>query len=99
MDPCGRQSLNSTDVLSQAFERHVQNVYNSEAFKAKASEAQPFFKGVRDFVFGRPATLENIVSFIFLTMYFQSHSESVPVECTSGSLSNQWTELIRCIDL
>lgn len=26
-----------------------------------SQEAQPFFRGVRDFIFGRPATLENIV--------------------------------------
>ena len=35
----------------------------SEEFKAKAREAEPFFLGVRDFIFGRQPKLENIVSY------------------------------------
>jgi hypothetical protein len=50
----------------QAFEAHVERVHESDEFKAKAREAQPFFHGVRDFIFGRPATLENIVRALVL---------------------------------
>jgi lysosomal acid phosphatase len=42
-----------------AFEEHVSNVYASSEFKATAKAAQPFFGAVRDYVFGRPTTLEN----------------------------------------
>ncbi|GLB38053.1 hypothetical protein LshimejAT787_0411040 [Lyophyllum shimeji] len=41
------------------FEKHIKEFYNSQAFKDKAKDAQPFFKAVRDYVFGRPTTLEN----------------------------------------
>ena len=47
----------------QAFEKHIERVYNSEEFKKKANEAQQFFTELKDFTFGRPTTLENIVSF------------------------------------
>ncbi|KIJ11886.1 hypothetical protein PAXINDRAFT_171517 [Paxillus involutus ATCC 200175] len=42
-----------------AFEEHVSSVYASSEFKATAKAAQPFFGAVRDYVFGRPTTLEN----------------------------------------
>ncbi|KAM6502742.1 Histidine phosphatase superfamily [Amanita muscaria] len=42
-----------------AFEKHVKEFYSSSDFKQKSQEAQPFFKFVRDYVFGRPTTLEN----------------------------------------
>lgn len=42
-----------------AFQEHVSKVYASSDFKAVAKAAQPFFGAVRDFVFGRPTTLEN----------------------------------------
>ncbi|KAJ7467626.1 histidine phosphatase superfamily [Mycena latifolia] len=43
-----------------AFQKHVASFHGSDAFKDKAKEAAPFFQDVKDFVFGRPATLENI---------------------------------------
>ena len=46
----------------QAFDAHVKKVLNSEKMKEVAQSAQPFFKDVRDFVFGRPTTMENMVS-------------------------------------
>ena len=46
----------------QNFEKHIKNFYNSDDFKSKAQNAVPFFKGVKDYVFGRPTTLENAVS-------------------------------------
>jgi hypothetical protein len=49
-----------TDSL-QNFDKHTQDFYNSADFKKKSDEAQPFFKSVKDYVFGRPANLENIV--------------------------------------
>ncbi|EDR07760.1 uncharacterized protein LACBIDRAFT_298279 [Laccaria bicolor S238N-H82] len=42
------------------FDKHIQDFYKSADFKKKSEEAQPFFKGVKDYVFGRPANLENI---------------------------------------
>jgi hypothetical protein len=43
-----------------AFEKHIAGFYKSEEFKEKAEAAKPFFKGITDYVFGRPTTLENI---------------------------------------
>jgi len=43
-----------------AFEKHTKAFYDSADFKAKAREAEPFFKNVKDYVFGRPTTLENM---------------------------------------
>ncbi|KAF6746761.1 histidine phosphatase superfamily [Ephemerocybe angulata] len=58
VEPGNDRSLESwTDC--PAFSAHAKAFYNSEDFKKKAQEAQPFFKGVRDYVFGRPTTLEN----------------------------------------
>lgn len=42
-----------------AFEQHIKNVYTSEGFKGTANFAGHFFDVVRDYVFGRPTTLEN----------------------------------------
>ncbi|KAH0829032.1 histidine phosphatase superfamily [Lanmaoa asiatica] len=42
-----------------AFEEHIEGVYASSEFKAIGKAAQPFFGAVRDYVFGRPTTLEN----------------------------------------
>lgn len=47
--------------MLQAFEKHIKNFYASPGFKEEAKKAEPFFKGVKDYVFGRPTTLENIV--------------------------------------
>ncbi|PFH50443.1 hypothetical protein AMATHDRAFT_60983 [Amanita thiersii Skay4041] len=41
------------------FEKHIKDFYGSADFKQKSQEAQPFFKMVKDYVFGRPTTLEN----------------------------------------
>jgi lysosomal acid phosphatase len=48
--------------LAQAFEKHIEAFHHSEEFKKKAEDAEPFFKVIKDYVFGRPTTLENIVS-------------------------------------
>ncbi|KAF8554823.1 phosphoglycerate mutase-like protein [Imleria badia] len=42
-----------------AFEEHIASVYASSEFKATEKAAKPFFGAVRDYVFGRPTTLEN----------------------------------------
>ncbi|KAJ7215562.1 histidine phosphatase superfamily [Mycena pura] len=42
------------------FQKHIASFHSSDAFKAKAKEASSFFHDVKDFVFGRQATLENI---------------------------------------
>ena len=46
----------------KAFEKHIADFYHSDAFKQKAEDAVPFFEGIKDFVFGRPTILENMVS-------------------------------------
>ncbi|KAJ7354194.1 phosphoglycerate mutase-like protein [Mycena albidolilacea] len=59
VEPGNDRSLESwTDC--PAFQKHIKAFHESDAFKAKAKEAAPFFHDVKDFVFGRPATLENI---------------------------------------
>ena len=63
---CTDRKLNERALLTwnlQAFEKHIEKVYNSDEFKKKANEAQHFFSKLKDFTFGRPTTLENIVSF------------------------------------
>ncbi|ESK84640.1 hypothetical protein Moror_13299 [Moniliophthora roreri MCA 2997] len=58
VEPVNDRSLESwTDCPT--FERHVAQFYASEEFKKKEREAEPFFRAVRDFVFGRPTTLQN----------------------------------------
>ncbi|KAG1853114.1 histidine phosphatase superfamily [Suillus subluteus] len=42
-----------------AFEQYISNVYSSSEFKKTAQAAEPFHGAVRDYVFGRPTTLEN----------------------------------------
>ncbi|KAJ7627435.1 hypothetical protein FB45DRAFT_1082798 [Roridomyces roridus] len=43
-----------------AFEKHIAAFHKSDAFKAKAEDSEPFFRDLKDFVFARPTTLENI---------------------------------------
>ena len=45
----------------QAFEKHTKEFYSSKEFEEKEKAAQPFFRAVKDFVFGRPTTLANMV--------------------------------------
>ncbi|KAJ7432442.1 histidine phosphatase superfamily [Mycena galericulata] len=59
VEPGNDRSMESwTDC--PAFEKHIEAFHNSDAFKDKAKEAEPFFSAVKDFVFGRPTTLDNI---------------------------------------
>ncbi|KAI6021283.1 hypothetical protein EDC04DRAFT_2516441, partial [Pisolithus marmoratus] len=37
---------------------HISKVYTSSEFKEKAKSAQLFFGAIRDYIFGRPTTLE-----------------------------------------
>ncbi|KAJ2922824.1 hypothetical protein H1R20_g14276, partial [Candolleomyces eurysporus] len=58
VEPGNDRSLESwTDC--PAFEKHIKAFYASDDFKKKSQEAQPFFKAAKDYVFGRPTTLEN----------------------------------------
>ncbi|KAF5392342.1 hypothetical protein D9757_001448 [Collybiopsis confluens] len=58
VEPSNDRSLESwTDC--PAFEKHIKEFYSSDEFKEKEKQAQPFFKSVKDFVFGRPTTLKN----------------------------------------
>ncbi|KAI0667032.1 phosphoglycerate mutase-like protein [Trametes maxima] len=43
-----------------AFEKHVRDVQNSAEFKEATKKAQPFFGSLRDFVFGREISMENM---------------------------------------
>ncbi|KAJ6572429.1 histidine phosphatase superfamily [Mycena vulgaris] len=59
VEPGNDRSMESwTDCPT--FQKHVAAFHESDAFKDKAKAAAPFFKDVKDYVFGRPTTLENI---------------------------------------
>ncbi|KAJ7028368.1 histidine phosphatase superfamily [Mycena alexandri] len=59
VEPGNDRSLESwTDC--PAFQKHITSFYASDAFKAKAKAAAPFFQHVKDYILGRPANLENI---------------------------------------
>ncbi|KAF8161510.1 histidine phosphatase superfamily [Crassisporium funariophilum] len=58
VEPGNDRSLESWTNCPK-FEAHTKQFYGSADFKAKARDAEPFFKGVKDYVFGRPASLEN----------------------------------------
>ncbi|KAJ7925640.1 phosphoglycerate mutase-like protein [Mycena leptocephala] len=59
VEPGNDRSMESwTDC--PAFKKHITSFYTSDAFEAKEKEAATFLQDVKDFVFGRPATLENI---------------------------------------
>ncbi|KAH9833437.1 phosphoglycerate mutase-like protein [Rhodofomes roseus] len=58
VEPSNDRSLESwTDC--PAFEEHVKKVHGSSEFKEMAKGASRYFSDVRDFIFGRPATMEN----------------------------------------
>ncbi|KAF9525011.1 histidine phosphatase superfamily [Crepidotus variabilis] len=58
VEPGNDRSLESwTDCPN--FQKRIKEFYSSADFKAKAQDAQPFFKSVKDYVFGRPTSLEN----------------------------------------
>ncbi|OCH91071.1 phosphoglycerate mutase-like protein [Obba rivulosa] len=58
VEPSNDRSLESwTDCPN--FQKHIKSVLSSEAFKDMAKKAQPFLNDVRDYVWGRPVTLEN----------------------------------------
>ncbi|KAJ6518482.1 histidine phosphatase superfamily [Mycena vulgaris] len=60
VEPGNDRSLESwTDC--PAFQKQVTSFHDSDAFKAKAKDAASFFTDVKDYVFGRPTTLENII--------------------------------------
>ncbi|KAG1851468.1 histidine phosphatase superfamily [Suillus subalutaceus] len=44
-----------------AFEQHISSVYSSSKFKETAKAADHFYGAVKDYVFGRPTTLENAI--------------------------------------
>ena len=47
----------------------MKKVIASDEFKKAERAAAPFLNDVHDFVFGRPATLENIVSYVISNTY------------------------------
>ncbi|KAK7030942.1 hypothetical protein VNI00_013889 [Paramarasmius palmivorus] len=58
VEPVNDRSLESwTDCPN--FEKHVAQFYSSSEFKKKEKEAEPFFRAVKDYVFGRSLTLQN----------------------------------------
>ncbi|KAI0343444.1 phosphoglycerate mutase-like protein [Trametopsis cervina] len=59
VEPSNDRSLESwTDCPS--FQNHVKKVMSSDKFKKAEKDAAPFLNDVRDFVFGRPTTMENM---------------------------------------
>jgi len=53
-----------------AFQKHVEEVHNSDKMKKKDQEAESFWKAVKDYTFGRPAGIKNIVSYLSLFPLF-----------------------------
>ncbi|KAJ7718721.1 histidine phosphatase superfamily [Mycena maculata] len=79
VEPGNDRSMESwTDCPN--FQKHVASFYGSDEFKAKAEEAAPFFRDVKDFVFGRPTTLENIIYDFMNTqlIYNQTYAYRLP---------------------
>ena len=67
----------------QNFDKHIKDFYASPEFKETSKAAEPFFKSVKDFVFGRPTTLENIVRFYYYNSFpDMSSCDDIPVERT-----------------
>ncbi|PPQ80102.1 hypothetical protein CVT25_001470 [Psilocybe cyanescens] len=60
VEPGNDRSLESW-TNCPAFEKHTKQFYGSDDFKAKSKDASSFFNGVKDYVFGRPTTLENAI--------------------------------------
>ncbi|KAG5640481.1 hypothetical protein DXG03_008373 [Asterophora parasitica] len=60
VEPDNDRSLESW-TNCPAFEKHTKDFYASQQFKDKSKDAQPFFRAVKDYVFGRPTTLENAI--------------------------------------
>ncbi|KAJ7027197.1 histidine phosphatase superfamily [Mycena alexandri] len=59
VEPGNDRSLESwTDC--PAFQKHVASFHGSDEFKTKAKDAAGFFQDIKDYIFGRPANLENI---------------------------------------
>ncbi|KAF8993030.1 histidine phosphatase superfamily [Cyathus striatus] len=61
VEPGNDRSLESW-TNCPAFEKHIKEFYSSSEFKDKAKQAAPFMDSIKDFVFGRPTTLENAVT-------------------------------------
>ncbi|KAF7376967.1 hypothetical protein MSAN_00114500 [Mycena sanguinolenta] len=59
VEPGNDRSLESWTDCPE-FQKHIAAFRKSDAFQTKAKEAELFFHDIKDFVFGRPATLENI---------------------------------------
>ncbi|EMD32887.1 hypothetical protein CERSUDRAFT_57604 [Gelatoporia subvermispora B] len=60
VEPSNDRSLESwTDCPN--FQKHIKQAVSSEAFKAMEKKAQPFLNDIRDYLWGREATLENAV--------------------------------------
>ncbi|KAJ7246993.1 phosphoglycerate mutase-like protein [Mycena rebaudengoi] len=60
VEPGNDRSMESwTDC--PAFQKHIATFHGSAAFKEKAQESTRFFHDIKDYVFGRPTTLENII--------------------------------------
>ncbi|KAJ7776364.1 histidine phosphatase superfamily [Mycena metata] len=79
VEPGNDRSLESwTDC--PAFQKHIASFHGSDEFKAKAKEATGFFQDVKDYIFGRPANLENIIYDFISTQltYNQTYAYRLP---------------------
>ncbi|CAL1711849.1 unnamed protein product [Somion occarium] len=59
VEPVNDRSLESW-TNCPAFQKHVEQVLKSDKAREVEKNAQPFFNTLRDFVFGRPTTIENM---------------------------------------
>ncbi|KAF9021624.1 phosphoglycerate mutase-like protein, partial [Hymenopellis radicata] len=96
VEPSNDRSLESwTDC--PAFQKHVKDFKNSEEFKGMHQKAQPFFDAVKDYVFGRELSMNNIWNiYDFVNtqlMYNQTYAYRLPPTLaeTARGLAN-WHE-------
>lgn len=85
-------------MRAQAFQDHVKKVLASDKMKQATTAAQPFFKDVHDFVFGREASMENMVSMLFVRLWLH-YLTFDPAQRTRNllracfSMTNGWAAL------
>ena len=48
----------------QAFQTRVRNILSSDKMRKAEQDAQPFFKEIHDYAFGRATSMENMVYYL-----------------------------------
>ncbi|KAF9258375.1 phosphoglycerate mutase-like protein [Marasmius fiardii PR-910] len=88
VEPENDRSLESW-IDCPEFKKHIQKFYQSEEFKRKAEEAKPILETFKDYVFGRPSTLENALYDYISTQltYNQTYAYRLPPHIVENARS------------